>query len=179
MHPIDLSKFLSLVLRHDPGRIGLTLDARGWVNVDTLLAGLTAEGKFVTRAQLDSVVHANNKQRFRISDDGRRIRASQGHSIEVNLGLSPSEPPVRLYHGTAIRSLDSIRKRGILPDCRQYVHLSPDTETAVAVGARHGKPVVLTVRARDLHAAGHEFFLSENGVWLTDKVPPGFLEARE
>jgi putative RNA 2'-phosphotransferase len=170
------SKFLSLVLRHEPQRIGLQLDPAGWVDVDVLLAACRNHGTLIEREELDEVVATSEKKRFAFSDDGRRIRASQGHSIEVSLGYTPQTPPPRLFHGTTTRFLDSIRHEGLTKRERHHVHLSADTETAHNVGNRHGKPAILIVRADAMHVAGHAFFLSENGVWLTDSVPATFLE---
>lgn len=175
MNLIKTSKFLSLVLRHDPGRIGLVLDPEGWAEVDDLLSKLDKAGKSLTREQLGELVATNSKQRFRLSDDGDRIRASQGHSIDVELGIEPSEPPSVLYHGTATRFLDGIEREGLISGSRQHVHLSADTETATMVGRRHGKPVILEVRASEMHQAGMQFYLSENKVWLTNRVPREFL----
>jgi putative RNA 2'-phosphotransferase len=173
---VRLSKFLSLVLRHEPERIGINLDPEGWVAVEDLLAAAARAGKPISREQLDLVVATNDKKRFAFSPDGARIRASQGHSVEVDLGLPPVVPPERLFHGTATRFLDSIRAEGLRPQSRQHVHLSPDEETAVKVGQRHGKPVVLVVFAGAMHHEGHLFFRSENGVWLTAEVPVRYLE---
>lgn len=173
---VRLSKFLSLVLRHDPGTLGITLDSNGWVAVDELLSAAARAGKTITREQLDEVVATNDKKRFAFSPDGTRIRASQGHSVEVDLGLDPVEPPERLFHGTATRSVESIRAEGLVRQSRQHVHLSPDEETATRVGQRHGKPVVLIVRSGQMHRDGHAFYRSDNGVWLTASVPPEYLE---
>lgn len=170
------SKFLSLVLRHQPATIGLVLDANGWVAVDELLARLAAHGQPLTREQLDSLVGDNDKQRFAFDESGTRIRASQGHSVEVDLALPAVEPPEVLYHGTATRFLDSIRAGGLKPGTRQSVHLSHGPETARKVGARHGTPVVLAVRAAAMHRAGHAFAISVNGVWLVAAVPAEFIE---
>ncbi|MFJ3790918.1 RNA 2'-phosphotransferase [Kitasatospora sp. NPDC090091] len=172
---VRTSKMLSRILRHDPGRAGITLDAAGWVRVDVLLAGLAARGTRLTRAELDHVVETNNKRRFAYSEDGLSIRASQGHTVAVDLGLAATEPPAVLFHGTATRNLGPIFRDGLLPMARQDVHLSADTETAVRVGSRHGRPVVLTVDAAAMAAAGHAFRVSANGVWLTDAVPPEYL----
>ncbi|MFI5534673.1 RNA 2'-phosphotransferase [Kitasatospora sp. NPDC051853] len=172
---VRVSKTLSRVLRHDPASIGIALDEAGWVPVDTLLAALARKGTRITRDELDHVVANNNKKRFAYSEDGSAIRASQGHSVAVDLGLAAAEPPAVLYHGTTGTNLDAIFREGLRPMSRQDVHLSADTETAVRVGSRHGRPVVLTVDAAGLHAAGHEFRISANGVWLTDAVPPGYL----
>ena len=169
------SKFLSLVLRHAPGKAGIALDAEGWTDVDALLAALAKRGHRLSRADLDLLVATNNKKRFAFDPTGARIRASQGHSVAVDLGLEPRVPPETLFHGTVARFLDSIRAQGLLRGSRRHVHLSPDVETARIVGARRGEPVILTVRAGAMHAAGHGFFLSENGVWLTDAAPPEFL----
>ena len=171
-----VSKTLSYVLRHKPEEFGLALDAEGWVSIAELLAALHARGHHVTPEQLREVVATNDKQRFSLSADGAKIRANQGHSVAVELGLTPVAPPELLYHGTATRFLASIRKSGLKSGSRQHVHLSADQATAVAVGSRHGKPVVLTVQAGQLHRAGGHFYLSANGVWLTAAVPPEYLE---
>ncbi|MFD6433046.1 RNA 2'-phosphotransferase [Streptomyces venezuelae] len=170
---VKVSKYLSKHLRHSPHRIGLTLDANGWVEIDALLAAAAAHRFPVTRAELDHVVAVNDKQRFAI--EGGRIRASQGHSVEVDLDLPPSTPPAYLYHGTVAAHLAAIRAEGLRPMNRHAVHLSPDRETATRVGARRGRPVVLSVDAGAMHRAGHVFQVSANGVWLTAAVPPGFL----
>jgi putative RNA 2'-phosphotransferase len=173
---VKISKFLSLVLRHKPETIGLRLDGAGWVNIADLLAALDAHGRPVTRAELEEVVATNEKQRFACDEEGKRIRANQGHSVEIELDYAPAEPPEILYHGTASRFLGSIFASGLVKGQRHHVHLSADTETALKVGQRHGKPVVLTVKAAAMHAAGQVFYLSANGVWLTDAVPPAYLE---
>lgn len=170
------SKFLSYVLRHRPDEIGIELDSRGWVAIDTLLAAAGAHGNPLTREELDNVVANNNKQRFAISEDGTRIRASQGHSTYVDLGYAASLPPELLFHGTAACNVASIRTQGLLKGSRHHVHLSLDSITATQVGARHGSPVVLVVRAGNMSIAGHEFFLSANGVWLTEHVPAAFID---
>ena len=170
------SKFLSLVLRHEPERIGIELDGQGWVGVETLLSALRAHGKPIDRAQLDEIVATNEKKRYAYSDDGQRIRANQGHSVEVSLGYAAQRPPKILYHGTAERYLSSIQKEGLLKRERHHVHLTSSAETALNVGRRHGAPVILVVDANAMQVAGYEFFLSENGVWLTDHVPPQFLK---
>ncbi|MDH6129447.1 RNA 2'-phosphotransferase [Kitasatospora sp. GP82] len=172
---VKTSKLLSRVLRHDPGAIGVPMDGSGWVRVDALLAALAVRGTRLSRAELDFVVENNNKRRFAYSEDGASIRASQGHTVAVDLGLPATEPPPVLYHGTTGSSLDAILREGLRPMSRQDVHLSTDTETAVRVGSRHGRPVVLVVDAAALAADGHVFRVSANGVWLTDAVPPGYL----
>lgn len=169
------SKFLSRVLRHDPDLIGVRLDRRGWIRIEELLRGLKRAGRGLTRAELLDIVENNDKQRFAISADGLRIRASQGHSLEIDLGLAPVAPPEILYHGTASRNLDAIFSGGLNPGRRQLVHLSGSQETAWRVGRRHGKSVVLIVDAGLMHGDGYEFFLSENGVWLTAYVPASYL----
>lgn len=174
-HHVKISKFLSYVLRHKPETIGLTLEDGGWVAVEQLLQALKAARKDVTRDLLEDIVQTNDKQRFAFSEDGTKIRASQGHSLQVDLGLRPIPPPDILFHGTARRFLDSILSTGLQPQQRQHVHLSPDEQTALRVGQRHGKPIVLRVNAGAMHADGHVFFLSANGVWLTAHVPPTFL----
>lgn len=169
---------MSLVLRHQPARAGLTLDPAGWTPIADLLRGLHANGLPVDRETLARVVAGNDKQRFAISEDGLRIRAHQGHSVPVDLALAPALPPAQLFHGTATRNVDSIFRTGLHAGKRHHVHLSVDVATATKVGARHGRPVVFTVHAERMHAAGHEFFLSANGVWLTGNVPPEYLELR-
>lgn len=165
------SKFLSLVLRHRPDKIDITLDEHGWIDVDILIAAANKHGMPLDRDTLDEIVRTNDKQRFALSEDGSQIRANQGHSIDIDLGLQPQQPPEFLYHGTAENSIPSIRKDGLLPRSRQHVHLSPDLETATKVGARHGRPVVLEVEAGKMWRDGHVFYCSENGVWLTGTVP--------
>ena len=172
---VKISKFLSLVLRHQPGKIGLTLDAQGWADVGELLSKANQHGVALTRPLLNKVVEQNDKQRFAFDAGGTRIRANQGHSINIDLGLEPIAPPECLYHGTATRFLESIRQQGLLRGRRDYVHLSPDEETARKVGARHGEAIVLVVKAAEMHAAGFVFYRSANGVWLSDHVPPEYL----
>ncbi len=173
MDPRDVvrrSKRLSYVLRHAPGSVGLTLDAAGWADVDALLVALGW-----TRAELQRVVATDDKRRFALDGSGTRIRASQGHSLAVDLGYRPEPPPPVLFHGTAERNLPAIEAEGLRPGRRHAVHLSPDEATARRVGARHGRPVVLRVDAAGLARDGALFTRSANGVWLVDAVPPAFL----
>ncbi|MFB6980697.1 RNA 2'-phosphotransferase [Streptomyces scopuliridis] len=170
---VKVSKYLAKHLRHQPERIGLTLDANGWVPVDELMTAAAAHGFRLSRAELDHVVAVNDKRRFTI--DGDRIRANQGHTVTVDLELAPAQPPAYLYHGTVARNLDAIRAEGLRPMDRHHVHLSPDRETATRVGARRGRPVVLSVDAGTMHRDGLVFHVSANGVWLTDSVPPRYL----
>lgn len=168
----ETSKFLSYVLRHQPDAIGIALDREGWTDNAALIAAAAKYGKQLDRDLIQAVVATNDKKRFAISDDGRRIRAVQGHSSDdVNIDYAEKTPPELLYHGTATRFLDSIRKEGLLPGSRQYVHLSQDEQTALAVGRRHGKPVVLKVKALLMFELGFKFYQAENGVWLTNAVP--------
>ncbi|OZC03889.1 RNA 2'-phosphotransferase [Rubricoccus marinus] len=167
-----LSTFLSLVLRHKPEAAGVTLDSNGWTDIGDLLLGAEAAGVPISPEALQRVVETNDKRRFEISPDGARIRARQGHSVPVDLGLAPAEPPATLYHGTVARALPAIRREGLRPMERHHVHLSPDRETAVRVGSRRGAPVILEVDAASLHARGAAFYLTTNGVWLTEAVPP-------
>jgi putative RNA 2'-phosphotransferase len=166
------SEFLSLVLRHDPGSVGLVLDPHGWANISDLVAVSPLP---LTRNTVLEIIKSSDKQRFALSDDGERIRANQGHSIEVDLQLRPVAPPPALYHGTATRFLEAILTEGLSRQSRQHVHLSADTATATAVGTRHGNVVVLMIDSAAMMSAGHEFVLSANGVWLTNAVPPQFL----
>lgn len=175
MNPTRISKFLSLVLRHQPERAGLVLDEAGWVSVDDLLTGCAACGVELDRKQLEQLVRDSDKQRFALSDDGARIRANQGHSVSVALGYEPAEPPELLFHGTVERFLPSIRRQGLVRGKRHHVHLSATEDTAIKVGQRRGRPVLLKVRAGAMHRDGIAFYESENGVWLTEHVPPGYL----
>jgi putative RNA 2'-phosphotransferase len=171
----QLSKFLSFVLRHQPEAIGLSLDQQGWASVEDLIAKGNTAGTQFSREDLLRVVETSDKKRFSLSDDGQRIRAAQGHSVAVELGLSPQEPPSVLYHGTATRFVASILAGGLTPQTRQQVHLSMDEATARRVGQRHGEPAIFRVEAGRMHANGFKFFIADNGVWLTDHVPAEFL----
>jgi putative RNA 2'-phosphotransferase len=172
----EVSKFLSYVLRHRPDAIGITLDAEGWADIAALISAAVKAGKQINREQIETVVATNDKKRFAISEDGLRIRAVQGHSADsVDISYAQKVPPEHLYHGTATRFMESIRKEGLRPGSRQYVHLSQDTQTAVAVGQRYGKPVVLKVEALLMHGQSFKFFQAENGVWLTSSVPSSFI----
>ncbi len=174
MKPPDvrLSRFVSLVLRHKPEAAGVTLDASGWAAIDDLVRGARASGVELSPGALRRIVETNDKKRFEISRDGTRIRARQGHSVAVDLGLAPVTPPATLYHGTVARALPAIQREGLRPMARHHVHLSPDLETASRVGRRRGAPIILAVDAAALHASGTQFFVTENGVWLADLVPP-------
>jgi putative RNA 2'-phosphotransferase len=172
---VGMSKFVSKVLRHAPESVGLRLDEAGWVDVDELLAAAERTGVALDRPTLERVVAENDKKRFALSADGLRIRASQGHSVAVELGLTPVDPPEVLFHGTADRNLDAIRAQGLIPGRRTHVHLSADEATAVNVGRRHGQPVVLRVQSGEMHRAGRAFFRSDNGVWLTAAVPSAHI----
>jgi len=173
---VRVSKFLSLVLRHEPTAIGIALDHAGWVDVDVLLAAANRHGNTLTRELLDEIVFSNDKQRFAYSDDGRRIRANQGHSVDIDLELVPCVPPAQLYHGTATRFLTSIQAQGLRAMQRHHVHLSANMDVAHRVGSRHGQPVVLVVDALSMHGDGLLFYQSANGVWLTDSVPVQYLK---
>jgi putative RNA 2'-phosphotransferase len=172
---VKISKFLSKHLRHTPEALGLTLEVGGWVAVETLLTACAAHGFPITRDELDEVVQHNDKQRFAFDGDGTRIRANQGHSTEVDLQLAPATPPDVLYHGTSRATAPLIREQGLLKMSRHHVHLSTVIDTARTVGARHGSPLVFAVDAARMHADGHVFYCSENGVWLVEQVPPEYL----
>jgi len=172
---VEISKKLSYVLRHRPDSIGIALDAAGWVSVDTLLAALARSGTALTRADLERIVETNDKKRFAFNADLSLIRAVQGHSTPVTLGHPVAVPPELLYHGTVERFLADILRDGLKPGARHDVHLSPDEATAQRVGARRGRPVILVVRAGEMHRDGHVFQVSDNGVWLTAHVPPRYI----
>lgn len=170
----EASKYLAFVLRHKPQAVGIALDEHGWANVDELVAAIAAKREF-SKEMLDEIVVTDSKGRYSYSEDGSRIRANQGHSINVDVELKAMEPLDILYHGTATKYLASIQKSGLVSKSRLYVHLSADVETANKVGRRHGDPVVLAVDSKRMASAGYAFFLSENGVWLTKVVPVQYL----
>lgn len=171
-----LSIFLSLVLRHKPEEGHVTLDEHGWANVEELLTGFRSTGRKIDRDILEEIVATDKKQRYSFSQDKKLIRANQGHSIPVDVELKQKEPPEFLYHGTAETFLYAINAEGLKPMSRLYVHLSKDIETAIKVGKRHGKPVVLQIYSGEMHRDGQPFYLSENGVWLTKKVECRYFE---
>jgi putative RNA 2'-phosphotransferase len=172
---VRVSKFLSRILRHAPEEVGLTLEPGGWVLVADLLTAAARAGMHITTAELTEIVRSSDKQRFAFDETGLKIRANQGHSVEVDLQLEPTEPPAELFHGTAELNLTAILRDGLLKMARHHVHLSADTATAVKVGSRHGKPVVLVVDTVKMRGDGHIFFVSANGVWLVEHVPPQYL----
>jgi len=173
----ETSKFLSYVLRHEPQAIGLSLSSEGWADIDALIEAAAQHGRVLDRALIEQVVATSKKKRFALSPDGSCIRAVQGHSTDsVSITFEEKTPPAVLYHGTATRFLDSIHEQGLLPGSRQYVHLSEDVPTAISVGQRYGKPVVLNVAAGAMHTQGFKFYQAANGVWLTNTVPPSFID---
>ena len=172
---VKLGRFLSLVLRHDPHAAGITLDEHGWADVNELLAGVNRTGRKIDRVTLERIVRENNKQRYSFNGDGTKIRANQGHSLQVDVELKAAQPPKYLYHGTASRFLPAIQAEGIRKMSRQHVHLSGDFETAMAVGKRHGIPVVITIDAGAMARDGVAFYRSENGVWLCGHVEPKYF----
>lgn len=171
----SISKFVSFVLRHSPESIGLSLNSAGWVDVELLLRQACAHGMRIDRSILEKIVATSDKRRFAISDDGLMIRANQGHSVEVDLGLEALKPPAQLFHGTASRFVPAIAEQGLKPQSRQHVHLSTEITTALAVGRRHGSPIVLRVDSAKMYELGHSFFQSQNGIWLTLAVPSKFV----
>lgn len=176
---VKLSKFISLILRHQPDKFGLQLDSAGWAQVDDLITIAQKANLPLDRAQLAQIVAENDKQRFSFSDDGQRIRANHGHSIQIDLPLTPKVPPSYLYHGTATRFLTAIQQQGLLSKNRQYVHLSVDEITAHKVGQRHGNPVILTVEAKQMAANGFLFYHSASNIWLTEQVPPEYIKVED
>lgn len=174
---IEISKFLSYVLRHEPQVIGLALDREGWADIAALIAGAKQTGRELDEALIRAIAESSDKKRFAISEDGLRIRAVQGHSTgSVAIAYVDKVPPEFLYHGTTTRFLESILKEGLKPGERQHVHLSEDVQTATAVGQRYGKPVVLKIEALRMYQQGFKFYQAENGVWLTPACPPDWIE---
>ncbi|MBI1184937.1 RNA 2'-phosphotransferase [bacterium] len=171
----EISKLCSFLLRHQPEKAQLDMDENGWVAVDQLLENCAKFFFAFSSDELTEAVATNDKKRFAFSADKSKIRANQGHSIQVDVALKPTPPPALLYHGTAQKNLESIMQRGLQKQNRLHVHLSDNKESARAVGTRHGKPVVLTIDAGQMFADGHQFFLSENGVWLVDAVDTKYL----
>lgn len=173
----DTSKFLSYVLRHEPEAIELSLDKEGWAVIDDLILRAGNKGYALDKDLIFDIVENSEKKRFTISEDGLRIRAAQGHSTQqVNITYAEKMPPDILYHGTATRSIVQIREQGLLPLSRQYVHLSSDKDTAIQVGRRYGKPVLLKIKAVDMYEKGYKFYQADNGVWLTAHVPCEFIQ---
>ncbi|MDO5154745.1 MAG: RNA 2'-phosphotransferase [Eubacteriales bacterium] len=170
----NVSKYMSLILRHKPDAIGITLDEHGWANVDELIAGIAKDNEF-NMAILEEIVKTDEKQRYSFNEDRTLIRANQGHSILVDVELEEKEPPEFLWHGTGEKYVAAIDQQGLIPKSRLYVHLSKDEETAVKVGTRHGKPVLYRVEAKQMYEDGYQFYLSANGVWLTKEVPVKYL----
>lgn len=175
----EISKFLSLVLRHSPQTIRIVLDENGWADVQELIAKSAKQRRFFSMKDLEEVVITNDKQRFAFNADHSKIRANQGHSIKVELNLEEKEPPSFLYHGTVAKFMQSIRKDGLMKMDRQHVHLSKDKTTAEKVGSRRGVPIILNIRSGDMFKKGFKFYLSENGVWLTDSVPANYIDFKE
>lgn len=171
-----IGKLMSLALRHNPKVLWLELDENGWAEVDKLIEGLNRKRISMDMELLTEIVETNDKQRYSFNESKTKIRANQGHSISVNLDLEEKTPPAVLYHGTVGKFLDAIREKGLLKMSRQHVHLSATKDTATVVGSRRGKPVILVVKAAEMHASGHTFYISKNGVWLTEHVPPEFIE---
>ncbi len=172
---ISLGRFISLVLRHNPSAAGIVLDEHGWADVKDLIAGVKQSGRFINMDTLERIVRENNKNRYSFNEDHSKIRANQGHSISVDVELKEQTPPERLYHGTAVDFLDAIMKHGLKRQRRQHVHLTGKQETAIQVGSRHGKPVILQIDTKAMCMAGYKFWLSENGVWLCEEVPAEYL----
>ena len=174
-----VGRLLAFVLRHRPDAIGLSLDEHGWADVSALIAGVRRRRYPIDMAFLEEVVRFDSKQRYAFNDDRTKIRANQGHSIPVDVELPQETPPDILYHGTASRFSASIEQQGLLSQSRLYVHLSANPGTAITVGARHGKPIVYQIDCKAMTQAGHKFYLSKNGVWLTEEVPPQYLRRED
>ena len=174
----ETSKFISLILRHKPEAIGITLDEHGWANVDELIAGIS-KTQPIDMAMLEQIVAEDEKQRYSFNDDKTLIRANQGHSIPVDVELEEKKPPEVLYHGTGEKYVTSIDVQGLIPKSRLYVHLSSDEDTAMKVGQRHGKPIIYIVNSVKMFRDGYKFYQSVNGVWLTKEVPLSYLKKQE
>ena len=172
----SISRYISLILRHKPEVIGITIDEHGWANVEELIQGIEKNNPEFNMEALEEIVKTDNKQRYSFNDDKTLIRANQGHSIPVDVELEEVEPPEELWHGTGEKYVASIDEIGLIRKSRLYVHLSKDKETALKVGSRHGRPVLYTVKTREMYQDGYTFFLSKNGVWLTKEVPVKYLE---
>lgn len=170
------SKFISLILRHKPETIGISLDEHGWANVEELITGVS-KTHHLDMETLERIVAEDEKQRYSFNEDKTLIRANQGHSIPVDVELPEVIPPDVLYHGTGLKYKDSIDAQGLVPKSRLYVHLSGDAETARKVGQRHGKPIIYTVDAAAMHKDGYIFYRSVNEVWLTKAVPKKYLSS--
>ena len=172
----NISKLMSLALRHDPNALNISLNEMGWAKTDELLNGLQTKGFDISLVDLKEIVDTNDKKRFSFNEDFGLIRANQGHSLNVNIEFKSLEPPVVLYHGTIQKFMSEIRDKGLLKISRQHVHLSEQKDTAEKAGARRGKPIILVIKAQLMHKNGYQFFKSENGVWLTDRVPPEYIK---
>lgn len=175
MNNMSIGKFLCLILRHKPNLIGITLDQNGWASTQEIIYALNKTNKKISIEQLVNIVNTDNKKRFSFNEDKSKIRANQGHSIPVDLSLVELAPPAVLYHGTSERYINSIKQNGIHKRTRQYVHLSSNYETAIQVGSRHGKPIILKINAMQMYVDGYKFYLSENLVWLTDYIPVKYI----
>lgn len=175
----NVSKYLSLILRHKPDVIGITLDEHGWANINDLILGVEQNNPGFNMEVLEEIVKTDSKQRYSFNEDKTLIRANQGHSIPVDVELEEKEPPEFLYHGTGEKYVSSINQHGLIPKSRLYVHLSKDIETAKNVGKRHGKEVVYLVNSKQMYADGYKFYLSVNGVWLTKSVPVKYLKKND
>lgn len=178
MNLTDTSRFMSLILRHKPEAIGISLDEHGWANVDELIAGIAKSHDF-NMDILEKIVSTDEKQRYSFNEDKTLIRANQGHSIPVDVELDQVEPPAELWHGTGEKYVEAIDEQGLIPKSRLYVHLSKDSDTATKVGKRHGKPILYIVKAGEMYKDGYKFYLSKNGVWLTKEVPKKYLVKQE
>lgn len=176
MNLTNLSRYMSLILRHKPEVIGITLDEHGWARVNDLICGIEKNNPGFNMDILEQIVRTDSKQRYSFNDDKSLIRANQGHSVNVDVELREKEPPEYLYHGTGEKYVKSINQDGLIPKSRLYVHLSKDIETAENVGKRHGKEVTYRIDSRQMYRDGYKFYLSENGVWLTKEVPVKYLE---
>lgn len=174
----EVSKYISLILRHKPEVVGLKLDEHGWVNVAQLIGGVSRK-YLINQSILEEIVETDNKQRYSFNADKTKIRANQGHSVNVDVELEEYQPPEILWHGTDKKFVNAINEQGLIPKSRLYVHLSKDPETARQVGARHGEPVLYVVSAGQMFRDGYKFYLSKNGVWLTKEVPVKYLERNE
>ena len=174
---IDVSKIISYALRHRPDEFGLSLDKEGWVDFEVFCRALASykHPVYVDKETIEKIIAESDKKRFELTDG--KIRATYGHSIDAKKKKKKSIPPNILFHGTSHKAYDLIRKEGLKPMNRQYVHLSVDAATARKVGSRHDRnPVILAINSSKMYSDGFKFFHSTNdGTWMCESVPSSYI----